>query len=347
MGAEPIKLNDTLERVATKYEHPVSDLLERYQEVGVAKFGVRRETVQRKMSDFQMESEDAAPGFGSELKDAVESMQEDMERADRNRESGLVVKNIGNTRKDLIGNRATVPVKLLGGSNAALLDTGSMISIIPLGVLVRAKQKGFDIDSLEPIDKKEIEPVFDASNNPMVFLGAVRIDVQLEEGPRASVAFHIAKGEEDEILLGTNALPSLGVQLSLVKDSPKHSAEPVGRDDVTVEQRTYIPPHMSVLVPVRANLKSPANCGHLQYECIDDCFGKLRLCDIEGIEFPGALAKKPFENVWSAWKISSIFIRNDIDVATKMKLHKEFKVYLDTDALARAACGRCTSWCGA
>ncbi|VDP01322.1 unnamed protein product [Heligmosomoides polygyrus] len=163
----------------------------------------------------------------------------------------------------------------------------------------------------------------------MVFLGAVRIDVQLEEGPMASVAFHIAKGEEDEILLGTNALPSLGVQLSLVKDSPKRSAEPVGRDDVTSDP------------------EFASHCGHLQYECIDDCFGKLRLCDIEGIEFPGALAKKPFENVWSAWRISSIFIRNDIDVATKMKLHKEFKVYLDTDALARvlkAAYNSCVEW---
>lgn len=130
-----------------------------------------------------------------------------------------------------------------------------MISIIPLDVLVRTKQKGLDIDSLEPIDKKKIEPVFEASNNPMVFLGAVRIDVQLEEEPpRGSAAFHMAKGEEDEILLGTNALPSLGVQLSLVKDSQKRSAEPVGRDGVTMKQKTYIvPPHMSVLVPVRCD----------------------------------------------------------------------------------------------
>ncbi|VDL70758.1 unnamed protein product [Nippostrongylus brasiliensis] len=150
---------------------------------------------------------------------------------------GLVVKNIEKVRKDLIGSRAITQANLLGGSNQALLDTGSMISIIPLGVLVKAKRRGFDIDSLEPIDKKEIEPVFDASNNPMTFLGAVRIKVQLVGGPCAAVAFHTAKVDDNEILIGTNALPSLGVKLSLVRDRSEIGTP--SREPVTVEQRTY------------------------------------------------------------------------------------------------------------
>lgn len=34
---------------------------------------------------------------------------------------------------------------------------------------------------------------------------------------------------------------------------------------------------------------SPADGGHLQFDCTDDCFGKLgeRLGEIEGTEFPG------------------------------------------------------------
>ncbi|KAL6734307.1 hypothetical protein Aduo_004863 [Ancylostoma duodenale] len=92
-----------------------------------------------------------------------------------------------------------------------------MISIIPLGVLVRAHQRGLDIDSLQAIPKEEIQPVFDASNNQMNFVGSVRIRVELEGGRPSEVAFHVAKSDEEEILLGTNALPGLGVRLSLLK----------------------------------------------------------------------------------------------------------------------------------
>ncbi|KAL6742239.1 hypothetical protein Aduo_015408 [Ancylostoma duodenale] len=102
-----------------------------------------------------------------------------------------------------------------------------MISIIPLGVLVRAHQQGFDIDSLQAIPKEEIQPVFDASNNPMNFVGAVRIEVELEGGRPSEVAFHVAKSDEEEILLGTNALPDLGVRLSLMKDERNTREQPV------------------------------------------------------------------------------------------------------------------------
>lgn len=57
------------------------------------------------------------------------------------------------------------PVKLMGGSNPALLDTGPMISIIPLGELIKARNEGFDIDSLQPIDNYETEPVFDVKQS--------------------------------------------------------------------------------------------------------------------------------------------------------------------------------------
>ncbi|VDO92849.1 unnamed protein product [Heligmosomoides polygyrus] len=92
---------------------------------------------------------------------------------------------------------------------------------------------------------------------------------------------------------------------------------------------------------------SPADRGHLQFECIDDCFADTTLGDIQGVDFPGALAKNPFSNVWSAWKIASIFIRNNIDVATKMKLYREQKMMLDVDALVRVlmvAYNTCEEW---
>ncbi|EYC03420.1 hypothetical protein Y032_0094g2749 [Ancylostoma ceylanicum] len=128
-----------------------------------------------------------------------------------------------------------------------------MISIIPLGVLVRAHQRGFDIHSLQAIPKEEIQPVFDASNNEMNFVRAVRIKVELEGGRSSDVAFHVAKSDEEEILLGINASPSLGVRLSLMKDETKMKKEPIYMGEVRVTQRTYIPPYQALLVPVQCD----------------------------------------------------------------------------------------------
>ncbi|VDL70759.1 unnamed protein product [Nippostrongylus brasiliensis] len=97
----------------------------------------------------------------------------------------------------------------------------------------------------------------------------------------------------------------------------------------------------------RGVLNSPADRVHLQYECLNECFAVLTLGSIEGIEFPGALAKKPFGNVWDAWKTPSIFIRNNVDLANKMKMLRECRFTLDVDALARvlkAAYSSCTDW---
>ncbi|EYB88468.1 hypothetical protein Y032_0246g24 [Ancylostoma ceylanicum] len=85
-----------------------------------------------------------------------------------------------------------------------------------------AHQRGFDIDSLQVIPKEEMQPVFDASNNQMKFAGA-----ELEGGKPSEVAFHVAKSDEGEILLRTNASPGLGVRLSLMKDEMKSGKEPI------------------------------------------------------------------------------------------------------------------------
>lgn len=98
-----------------------------------------------------------------------------------------------------------------------------MISIVPDGVLARAKDRGFDVDSLEVIPARERMPVFDASNNEMQFLDATKIELQPEEGGKSEVAFHITDSPEDEVLLGTNALEYLGVQLKIAKRSTEES----------------------------------------------------------------------------------------------------------------------------
>ncbi|XGW13382.1 hypothetical protein V3C99_000035, partial [Haemonchus contortus] len=96
-----------------------------------------------------------------------------------------------------------------------------------------------------------------------------------------------------------------------------------------------------------ATITSVTDKGHLLYECLDDCFRNTKLGDIKGIPFPGAFARKPFENVWSAWRIASIFIRSDLSITEKIRLHNERAVMLETQALCailRLAYDQCTDW---
>ncbi|VDO31495.1 unnamed protein product [Haemonchus placei] len=116
-----------------------------------------------------------------------------------------------------VGKKSTAWVSMLNERVRALIDTGSMLSIVPIGLLARAQDNGFDDDSLTVIDRETLEPVYDASNKEMEFLGGVSKAVKMEGGSEYEVAFYISKEKGHEVLLGTNALGSLGVQIHLPK----------------------------------------------------------------------------------------------------------------------------------
>lgn len=46
-----------------------------------------------------------------------------------------------------------------------------------------------------------------------------------------------------------------------------------------------------------AALTTPADKGHVQLQCLDDCFAETTLADIEGITFPGEFGKQPSRRV--------------------------------------------------
>ncbi|KAK6010066.1 hypothetical protein OSTOST_24943, partial [Ostertagia ostertagi] len=115
--------------------------------------------------------------------------------------------------------------QLLNDMTQALLDSGSMISIIPLQVLANAYYKGFDVETLKREDDSQMETIYDASNNPMKFLGIVRIQVKLQGGNPSEIAFHISNERSNEILLGTNALSKLGVQMVISRHAGKGEVE--------------------------------------------------------------------------------------------------------------------------
>ncbi|KAK6041588.1 zinc knuckle [Cooperia oncophora] len=166
---------------------------------------------------------------------------------------GIAVKDENWSKSTLIGDRVVASLTLLDRTSSALIDTGSMISIIPVDVLAKAQQDGYDVDALEVIEECRLSPVFDASDNRMRFLGAVIIEAELQGGNRCKVAFHITKRKEAEIILGTNALEDLGVEISIGKKDVGRgevdNSEREGR--IAVVKRIYIPPHETALVEVR------------------------------------------------------------------------------------------------
>ncbi|KAK6016362.1 zinc knuckle [Ostertagia ostertagi] len=149
----------------------------------------------------------------------------------------------------LVGRTVSVKAKLLDMSVPAILDTGSMISIMPVGVLARAKKSGFDVDSLEMVPRESMVPVCDASGNSMAFLGAVKVNIELEGGDSGEVAFHISDMKEGELLLGTNALEKLGVRVMLTPKEANRWSK--GSERVVVARRIYIPPYGKALVSAR------------------------------------------------------------------------------------------------
>ncbi|EYB97083.1 hypothetical protein Y032_0143g2375 [Ancylostoma ceylanicum] len=204
------------------------------------------------------------PQRRAQVKQIVEKLPLDTSRGskcmsqilEKARSMGLRTKPTVVEKKPLIGRKVSVSAKLLDARVPALLDTGSMISIVPVGVLIRAKSRGFDVDCLEVIPESEMESVYDASNHKMEFLGAVKITVELENGRKNEVAFHIRDSSDDEILLGTNSLDELGVQLTVSKaeeDNPREDCQ--NSSKITMARRVYVPSDSSGIVSSRRDGK--------------------------------------------------------------------------------------------
>ncbi|KAK6017328.1 hypothetical protein OSTOST_17153, partial [Ostertagia ostertagi] len=130
----------------------------------------------------------------------------------------------------------------------------SMISIIPIRLLARAQQRGYDVDSLRVVPESELKPVFDASNNRMYFKGAAYIEVEIEKGQRETIAFHLSAEKDAETIIGTNALSKLGIEVFVngeKSEDKKAKMKENKKNKVVVTKRLYIPPSNTALVQVK------------------------------------------------------------------------------------------------
>ncbi|VDO97483.1 unnamed protein product [Heligmosomoides polygyrus] len=120
------------------------------------------------------------------------------------------------------GTSSPRPMRMAWQPPRALLDSGSQVSIIPLETLNTAWKAGFDLNAdVEEIPLTEKAAVYDASGNQMTFKGAVRLTMQLQDGIKQRIACFVMKGGDGMIVLGTNALQKLGVNLPVITESPQ------------------------------------------------------------------------------------------------------------------------------
>ncbi|EYC30607.1 hypothetical protein Y032_0005g2746 [Ancylostoma ceylanicum] len=154
----------------------------------------------------------------------------------------------------LFGKKAVIQITVMGMELAALLDTGSETSIIPLSVFRSAREKKVDIDKyVERIPSN----VRNASGERMSFIDTIKMDVTME-GETKPVAFHVGEGLDDIVILGTNALEVFGLRLGKVHQAGSEERRFIQDESTSavarVHERMFLPPGCMKFLPVEATL---------------------------------------------------------------------------------------------
>ncbi|KAK5970573.1 hypothetical protein GCK32_010214, partial [Trichostrongylus colubriformis] len=125
----------------------------------------------------------------------------------------------------------------------ALIDTGSVISIIPVGLLKLAQELGVDMDSMVTmLGEAEENQVLDASGNPMKFLMRIAVDIKVKGAKQAKVHLHIQQSSDTSILIGTNAMEALGIEVTLKPetDTNQETQQSTFKKTVKVRSATWL-----------------------------------------------------------------------------------------------------------
>ncbi|KAL6724159.1 hypothetical protein Aduo_019072 [Ancylostoma duodenale] len=176
--------------------------------------------------------------------------------------------NEGRTPTEAYGQPCYCDVIVFGIKTKALIDTGSTISIIPVGFLKRAQETGADLDQMVTMmgDGNETQ-VYDASGNPMKFLMRIATDVKVC-GARATTAqLRVQQSRDEVIMLGTNVLGALGIQVTLnpsTDSCPCQHSESLScaekrkklaeEPEASVVQRVLVPPFSVATIQLASNV---------------------------------------------------------------------------------------------
>ncbi|KAK5982447.1 hypothetical protein GCK32_010167, partial [Trichostrongylus colubriformis] len=134
-------------------------------------------------------------------------------------------------------------IEIFGILAKAMIDTGSVISIVPMGLLKRAQREGADLDkSVTVMNPTDNRPILDASGNAMSFLKLIATNVRIQEAQWARVQLHVQDSPETLVLMGANALKALGIDVTLTRRG-EYKDESIASDTAAkVAKRCIIPP---------------------------------------------------------------------------------------------------------
>lgn len=151
----------------------------------------------------------------------------------------------------LFGNRTTLEINVLGRKVIALLDTGSELSILPVGILQQALGDGIDIDTeVKELILPEAATITDASGTTMKFLTAVELPVKDEsDGQEVVVKMFVSMRQHDTVIIGTNAIPAMGYKISKIMRKPEDEKQPTA----VVAGRVYTPSGEAGFVKLKNN----------------------------------------------------------------------------------------------
>ncbi|KAL6739495.1 hypothetical protein Aduo_012941 [Ancylostoma duodenale] len=159
--------------------------------------------------------------------------------------------------RGLFGKKTVVPITVMGMELAALLDTGSETSMIPLSVFRRAREKKVDIDKYVKRIPRVEAIVRNASGERMSFTDTISMEVTMKRETK-SVAFHVGEGL-DIIILGTNALEVFGLSLGKVQLAESEEGLLMQGEssskEARVHERMFLPSGCMKFLPVETASK--------------------------------------------------------------------------------------------
>ncbi|KAK6027021.1 zinc knuckle [Ostertagia ostertagi] len=156
-----------------------------------------------------------------------------------------------------VGKPTLYDATIFGIKVKALIDTGSVISILPAALLKQAKENGFDLDSeVEMVGNGCEHQVFDASGNPMQFLAIVNAEVSVQGADSIRVSMHVQKGKSKTLLLGTNVLEALGIQLRFEPSIDTSRKARNLLEHAKASRRMIIPPGATASIELVGSKKS-------------------------------------------------------------------------------------------
>ncbi|VDL83554.1 unnamed protein product [Nippostrongylus brasiliensis] len=132
-----------------------------------------------------------------------------------------------------------------------LLDTGSEMSIMPVQVLQRARERGTDLNTYVTKIPRINAVVRNASGEIMEFVDTVCVDVVLG-GESQLVPFHVGNCVDELVILGTNALELFGITLAPKKMEETADGGQMEKAQAVVKERVFIPAHSVKVVTLSA-----------------------------------------------------------------------------------------------